>query len=227
MCCYLIASQYAANIVAASSSQQTCKKRGLATFFAQTILRAVQYHDDVLHSDWNLWAEVPVHQDAVGAIDDSSKREELLRHAAFVCDHDAANSGNIMYHSIVSSWSPAAKKVFGPTKQLPPPMIMTQCVHPHIHIDPTKVVRRFSAPRAHPDMSMRNMVITQMLRHLQGRDGVYFCGNWTAPGNGHDLSLTSGLVVASAIVDGGFYPFEFDDKARKDFKMMQRFMGVF
>jgi predicted NAD/FAD-binding protein len=216
-----VPSQYAANIVAASQQQE----KRLASFFAQTILRAVQYHDDVVHGDWNLWAEVPVHQDAVNAIDDATYREKLLQHAAFVCDHDAANSGNIMYHSIVSSWSPAVKKVCG--SNTPSPMIMTQCLHPHIHIDQAKLVRRFSAPRAHPDMSMKNMVVTQMLRHLQGRDGVYFCGNWTAPGNGHDLSLTSGLVVASAIVDGGFYPFEIDRSAKKDFKMMQRFMGVF
>ena len=44
-----------------------------------------------------------------------------------------------------------------------------------------------------------------MIQLVQGRRGVYFCSNWTAPGNGHDLSCVSGLVVAGAI--GAPYPF--------------------
>ena len=39
----------------------------------------------------------------------------------------------------------------------------------------------------------------------QGKDGVYYCANWTTPGNCHDMSLLSGFVVANAC--GAKYPF--------------------
>jgi hypothetical protein len=175
-----------------------------------------------VHLDWAKWTQAPVHQDGVSVICDENKRSELLKRAAFICDHDVS-TGNVMYHSVLSSWSPSAKHAgIDPEAH---PMIMSQSLHPQILLNSAKVVRHFSAPRSHPDLSMRNMVITQMLHHLQGLNGIYFCGNWTAPGNGHDLSLTSGLVVASAIVGRDFYPFT-NDAARRDFELMRRFMGL-
>lgn len=91
-------------------------------------------------------------------------------------------------------------------------------------MDPAKQIRTFSAPRAHPDLSVQNMVVTQLLHLIQGRNGVYFCSNWTAPGNGHDLSLTSGLAVASAI--GAEYPFSYNVEAHKDFVRAKKFMNL-
>ena len=38
-----------------------------------------------------------------------------------------------------------------------------------------KVVGQFNAPRGHPDLSIRNMAVTQMLHLIQGRRGVYYC----------------------------------------------------
>ena len=50
---------------------------------------------------------------------------------------------------------------------------------------------------SHPSFSTRNLLIAFALRWVQGRGGVYYCGSYTTPGNGHDLSLLSGLCVAS------------------------------
>ena len=50
---------------------------------------------------------------------------------------------------------------------------------------------------SHPSFSTRNLLIAFTLRWAQGRGGVYYCGSYTTPGNGHDLSLLSGLCAAS------------------------------
>ena len=42
------------------------------------------------------------------------------------------------------------------------PMFMSQCLHNTKKIDESKVVKTFSAPRGHPDLSIQNMVITQV-----------------------------------------------------------------
>ena len=48
---------------------------------------------------------------------------------------------------------------------------------------------------SHPSFSTRNLLIAFALRWVQGRGGVYYCGSYTTPGNGHDLSLLSGLCA--------------------------------
>ena len=57
-----------------------------------------------------------------------------------------------------------------------------------------------------------------------GRDGVYYCSNWTTPGNTHDMSLLSGIVCAHAI--GAAYPFEGNVEAKKDFQRLRSLMGI-
>lgn len=102
-------------------------------------------------------------------------------------------------------------------------MFMTQCLHDKRQLDPERAVTTFSAPRSHPNMSYSNLVVTQMLHLAQGRRGAYYCSNWTAPGNGHDLACTSGLAVASAM--GADYPFPCPD-AKQDLKDCRRFMCI-
>ena len=58
----------------------------------------------------------------------------------------------------------------------------------------------------------------------EGRDGVYYCSNWTTPGNCHDMSLLSGFICAHAV--GAPYPFEGDVEAKKDFSRLRDLMGV-
>jgi predicted NAD/FAD-binding protein len=76
----------------------------------------------------------------------------------------------------------------------------------------------------HPHLSLCNLAAAQLLRTAQGRRGLYFCGSYATPGNGHDLSLCSGLAVASAL--GARYPFADDEGAAADFARLRRLMGV-
>ena len=59
---------------------------------------------------------------------------------------------------------------------------------------------------------------------MQGRNGVYYCANWTTPGNCHDMSLVSGMVAAHAI--GADYPFAGNVEAEKDFNRLRGLMGM-
>jgi hypothetical protein len=85
------------------------------------------------------------------------------------------------------------------------------------------VIGSFSAPRAHPGLCVRNMLITQLLPLVQGRRGVYYCSNWATAGNGHDLSLLAGICCATAI--GAEYPFA-DGAAKRDHRLLSGFMGL-
>jgi hypothetical protein len=72
-------------------------------------------------------------------------------------------------------------------------------------------------------MSLRNLVIMSLMRFLQGKRGMYYCGTFTTPEGGHDLSFMSGLVAARAV--GAPYPFPHDNaEAVADFNQMQRMM---
>lgn len=103
-------------------------------------------------------------------------------------------------------------------------MFVTQSVFPQRPIDESKVGMYTSAPRAHPQMCLHNLMITQGMPLVQGRRGVYFCGNWATAGNGHDLSCLSGLCVAGAI--GAEYPFPENADAILDYQRLGSFLGL-
>jgi len=86
-----------------------------------------------------------------------------------------------------------------------------------------KVQKRIELPHPTHEMSLRNLLIMSAMRFLQGRDGMYYCGTFTTPEGGHDLSFMSGLVAAHLI--GAAYPFSRDNSnAVADFNQMQRMM---
>jgi predicted NAD/FAD-binding protein len=86
-----------------------------------------------------------------------------------------------------------------------------------------KVQKRIELPHPTHTMSLRNLLIMLMMRFLQGKDGIHYCGTFTTPEGGHDLSFMSGLVAANAI--GAPYPFPQDNaSAVADFNQMQRMM---
>ena len=83
--------------------------------------------------------------------------------------------------------------------------------------------KRIELPHPTHTMSLRNLIIMSMMRYLQGKDGIHYCGTFTTPEGGHDLSFMSGLVAAHAI--GAPYPFPHDNpRAVADFNQMQRMM---
>lgn len=78
-------------------------------------------------------------------------------------------------------------------------------------------------PDANPTLSLRNLSNMLLLRHIQGRRRIHYCGSYTTPEGAHDLSFLSGLVVARAI--GAAYPFDPGNApALADFHQMQRIM---
>ena len=106
-------------------------------------------------------------------------------------------------------------------------------------IDPAKVVGEVENVRAHPLLSPRNHAAALALRFAQdqaadgygdlsGRGtGVFFCGNYSTPGNGHDLSLLSGFAVAHRL--GAPYPRAWkvrDAAAFRDFSKLRRLLGL-
>eukprot|EP00164_Ancoracysta_twista_P028138 GFYU01055904.1.p1 GENE.GFYU01055904.1~~GFYU01055904.1.p1 ORF type:complete len:192 (+),score=1.01 GFYU01055904.1:24-578(+) len=88
---------------------------------------------------------------------------------------------------------------------------------------------------AHPQLNFMNLAFSFAMPLLQGHHGAHFCGSYATPGNGHDLSLLSGIVVASEIIrlsrgdssDVLYYPFDDDVSkpgARSDFFKLRNFM---
>lgn len=76
----------------------------------------------------------------------------------------------------------------------------------------------------HPVLNPVSLACQYLLRFIQGRRGVYFCGSLATPGNGHDLSLCSGFAVAVAV--GAKFPFEDSALCRSDLKKLSGLMGL-
>ncbi len=86
-----------------------------------------------------------------------------------------------------------------------------------------KVHQQIDLPRANHTLCLRNLLIMSAMRFLQGKNDMYYCGTFTTPEGGHDLSFMSGLVAARAI--GAPYPLRSDNpEAITDFHQMQRMM---
>ena len=87
--------------------------------------------------------------------------------------------------------------------------------------EPLGVVENYTN---HPSLTPAFLAATMLLRVSQGQRGVYFCGSMATPGNGHDLSLCSGLAVAAAI--GAGYPFSDEREAAADLARLRKILGV-
>eukprot|EP00005_Dracoamoeba_jomungandri_P007609 CAMPEP_0174273874 /NCGR_PEP_ID=MMETSP0439-20130205/56096_1 /TAXON_ID=0 /ORGANISM="Stereomyxa ramosa, Strain Chinc5" /LENGTH=734 /DNA_ID=CAMNT_0015365321 /DNA_START=174 /DNA_END=2375 /DNA_ORIENTATION=- len=180
-----------------------------------TLLEGVSYHDDYHRRDWADWLEVPIHQDA--SIFPEKYREIITKKVAFYVDVDVnAIETSPEYHHSLGSWSPPAKALGASGA----PMFLSQCVRRDRDIDPKKTIGTFSPPKGHATLCTANIALTQLFRFIQGRRGMYYCSHYTAPGNGHDLALLSGLACAKAI--GADYPFK-DEEAQKDYVSMCKF----
>ncbi len=130
---------------------------------------------------------------------------------------------------IVSAWNPqVAKFRVSQSKQgASAPMLVTYNLHADKQIDPKLVVGHVSNDFAHPQLSFANLALASAaLPLMQGLENMYFCGSYATPGNGHDLSLLSGIAAANAAC-GGSLPFPFDcPNAKKDFERMKKLMKL-
>lgn len=105
-----------------------------------------------------------------------------------------------------------------------PVMLISHALGEGKSIDPQLVRGTGNHARAHPLYSGWNVMAQLSLRLVQGRDGVYYCSNWTTPGNCHDMSFLSGIICAHAV--GAAYPFAHKSEARKDFGRLRDLMGI-
>jgi predicted NAD/FAD-binding protein len=151
-----------------------------------------------------------VHRDA--SVLPERDRHEIL---SSYCNFVDVSDGPPRYenHFILSSWVPAAR---GATEA----MMVYYNKPPERRLERVEAV--VSNRRAHPVFSRANLARAALVRLAQGKRSLYFAGSYATPGNGHDLSLLSGLVAAFAI--GAPYPFSDDDKASRDFVRMARFL---
>ncbi len=172
----------------------------------RTLLGNVSYADE----DDGTFAEGVVHSD-VEVLPQSERAAVLEGYANFV---DVVSEGaSLRYENtfVLSSWIPQARG-----RGLP--MLVSYNRRGPIR-DPLRRVRN---QRCHPHLSRKNLAIAFGLRAIQGRGNVYYCGSFTTPGNGHDLSLLSGFVVAEAL--GAPHPFHDDPRAATDFAKLSRMM---
>jgi predicted NAD/FAD-binding protein len=78
---------------------------------------------------------------------------------------------------------------------------------------------------AHPHLSFWNLFLSNLINLIyQGKDSIYFSGSYCTPGNGHDLSFLSGLVVAEEI--GASYPFPENKLALKDKNSLKKMLFI-
>lgn len=135
---------------------------------------------------------------------------------------------------IISSWWPGAKKSLLP-------MLVTYgaeiadrqgssadgkvkakgLIHLGLQVQQPQVRNRWN----HPVLCHKNITIAALVAFIQGARNAFYCGSWTTPGNGHDLSLLSGLCVAERIAPGS-YPFGDNIDASDDFLRLQSLMKL-
>jgi predicted NAD/FAD-binding protein len=175
----------------------------------ELLLRKLSYVDAVDST----FLEGVVHGDPT-VITPEDRNAVLAEHCNYVRVQRAVD-GSPRYenHFVLSSWLPAARGSRAPmlvsynSEAAPDPL------HRHAVVDNRE---------AHPELSVGNLARALLWRLLQGKDGLYYCGSLATPGNGHDLSLLSGLVVAEQI--GAPYPFAADREACADFERLRRLM---
>ncbi|MDH4282598.1 MAG: NAD(P)-binding protein [Myxococcales bacterium] len=163
-----------------------------------------QYVDDVDPT----FSSFVVHSDT-GIFPEKHRERILVEHNTY---SEIDDTGSLECTFVISAQNPS-------TKDRGVPMLVT--FNSKKKID--NIQKRIALPHPTHTMSLRNLIIMSMMRFLQGKGGTYYCGTFTTPEGGHDLSFMSGLVAAHAI--GAPYPFSRDNRsAVADFNQMQRIM---
>ncbi|MFZ1863647.1 MAG: FAD-dependent oxidoreductase [Polyangiales bacterium] len=174
------------------------------SWLQRLLLGGAQYVDDVDPT----FSKFVIHSDT--SILPESHRERIL--SEFNTYSEITDAGSLECTFVISAQNPS-------TKDKGIPMLVTF----NSDKDLGAVQKRIDLPHPTHTMSLRNLLIMSMMRFLQGKRGMYYCGTFTTPEGGHDLSFMSGLVAAHAI--GAPYPLPRDNPdAIADFNQMQRMM---
>lgn len=191
------------------------------TYLEDVILSTPVYADD--HHPATGHMHAVMHSDS--SVIDPRFREECVRRASNYVEVTRLGDGSLnienQYNFGVQTPGPG---VYDLPLDEKPVMLISHALGEGKHIDPALIRGTGNHARAHPLYSGWNVAAMLSLRLVQGRDGCYYCSNWTTPGNCHDMSLLSGLICAHAV--GARYPFEADKEAKKDFYRLKDLMGV-
>ncbi|KAK1745800.1 putative fatty acid hydroxylase-related protein [Skeletonema marinoi] len=191
-----------------------------AGWLANTIFSTLVYADD--HHPDSGHMHAVLHSD--GTVIEEQYREDCLRRASNYVEVTEKPDGSInienQYNFGVQTPGPG---VYDLPLDKKPVMLISHALGEGKSIDEKKIVGTANHARAHPLYSGWNVMAMLSLRLVQGKNGIYYCSNWTTPGNCHDMSFLSGLVCAHAI--GAKYPFEQNVEAKKDFGRMRDLMG--
>eukprot|EP00300_Choanocystis_sp_HF-7_P011876 c17652_g1_i3.p1 GENE.c17652_g1_i3~~c17652_g1_i3.p1 ORF type:complete len:285 (+),score=66.86 c17652_g1_i3:720-1574(+) len=117
---------------------------------------------------------------------------------------------------VLGSWYHAVQHI--PLALRPPLLVTYNC-----HRECKNAEGFVENVRNHPTLSKWSQVIMLLLRYVQGSHGLYFCGSYVTPGNGHDLSLLSGFIVAHQM--GAEYPFKDNRLCQDDYNRLAWLMG--
>eukprot|EP00164_Ancoracysta_twista_P003267 GFYU01004360.1.p1 GENE.GFYU01004360.1~~GFYU01004360.1.p1 ORF type:complete len:532 (-),score=136.44 GFYU01004360.1:38-1633(-) len=207
-------------VVLACSADIALSMLSEPSWLERTLLSCVGYTDD----DDNTFVEGVIHSDDT-VIPARDREEVLSTHSNYVAVYDDHMS-DIKYENtfIFSSWIPLVQKYKASHKGEKVVMLAT---YNSQRGDTIKNVRgTVTNYRAHPHMHLKNLVLSVLIRFIQGAGGVFYCSSYTTPGNGHDLSLLSGFIVANAI--GAPYPFakHSDGSMIRDFDRLRALMGL-
>jgi predicted NAD/FAD-binding protein len=171
---------------------------------------------------------------ARGIVHSDSKRglpapfeKDILDDYGTLCETQYDANGAIRYENVfvLSSWIPPMQKP--ETKDKRPMLVSWNCAKRLQDISDEDYERDITYREAHPCLDQTNMMASMFVyKNLQGicNNTVYFCGSSVTPGNGHDLSLLSGFVVAKKL--GADYPFSHNKAASADLHALQDMMGL-
>ena len=169
------------------------------------------------------------HSDASKVLPSKFKNELLNEYCNYVEVQRGSkeDEDKVRYENsfIISSWCPPT--LAPGVKGKRPMLVSYNCEERLDGGDINLYERNVNGKEAHPCLTMTNLALSNVVwPWLQGmqQGRVYFCGSYVTPGNGHDLSMLSGLVVANKI--GAKYPFQNNEKASEDFRLLQMFMGI-
>jgi len=190
-------------------------------WLANTIFSTLVYADD--HHPDSGHMHAVLHSD--GSVIEERYREDCLKRASNYVEVTEKPDGSInienQYNFGVQTPGPG---VYDLPLDEKPVMLISHALGEGKSIDKELIVGTANHARAHPLYSGWNVMAMLSLRLVQGKNGIYYCSNWTTPGNCHDMSFLSGLACAHAI--GAKYPFEEDGEAKKDFHRLRDLMGI-
>mmetsp|Transcript_116587 Transcript_116587/g.267607 ORF Transcript_116587/g.267607 Transcript_116587/m.267607 type:complete len:171 (+) Transcript_116587:77-589(+) len=164
-----------------------------------------------------------VHSDSAAVIEEYCRKEVLARGCNYIrCIPDSSHTG-VRYENtfVLSSWAPGMQGSAAGSRD------MLVSYNAQERLQNSDVETSVTSKESHPSLTTMNVFFSQFFwptRQGSRAGRFYFCGSAVTPGNGHDLSLTSGFAVAHAL--GADFPFPENELALEDFGRVRRMMGL-